>query len=850
LLEFQLTKIPKPLIWTISHLMGAFFSTLIFLLVGLALIVLRPFDKQALLLALWFGAANNWNLAADVPPLLTGLYVATYLVSILAFPTLLHFFLVFPERSKLLTRFPRLEYYLYLPWLLPAIPLALLRSWVYVTAPERFEHFAEDYPFYDYLSWLSLAYIIVMLGAMVVNYRRTNQMARRKLRVIVFGTLVGLVPVGLFWAIVRFIKLPDTWWHQANIVSNLLIILVPLSFAYAILRHKVIPVSLIIRRSVQYLFARNALRLLLALPVVGLVLTIILNPNRTLTEILFRNSFYFYLLLLAAIATTLVFRKRLTAWIDRKFFREVYNQEKILHALIDDVKKLDSISEMSKRVSEQLERAIHPTRTYLFYREEERRDLSLSYTSGGTSHELRIPEEFRLLRFMEDYGSAQDFPFPQKNNLPQSEKEWLAQLETRLIVPMTGTDGRLAGLFLLGDKKSEVPYTATDRQLLEALADQIAIVYENVRLRERVERDRKIKHEVLARFEGRDINLLKECPKCGACFDSTVQICDQDGSELTLTLPVERTIEKRYRLDHLIGKGGMGAVYRATDERLNREVALKILSGQMFGNREALRRFEREAQTSARLSHPNIITVYDYGQLTTEGAYLVMELAEGETLGGALKRDGPLAPEIAARYFEQVLAAVGVAHEANVIHRDLKPDNLFLARGEKGQAVVKVLDFGLAKIMLPNFKDAGNPDHSPTMTTPGAVMGTFGYMSPEQLTGGTVDNRSDLFSIGVIVVEALTGRRPFNGKTYHELLNSILNQPFQLEGDVAEVVALDEVLQKCLAKDARDRFSSAAEMQSKLIPAIGLCPSLATDLREGPDAATAILGHRRLESDL
>jgi GAF domain-containing protein len=125
--------------------------------------------------------------------------------------------------------------------------------------------------------------------------------------------------------------------------------------------------------------------------------------------------------------------------------------------------------------------------------------MSLGYSSGGSTQELRIPREFELLRFMEYHLGAQDFPFSNKTNLPASEKEWLSQLGTKLIVPMTGTDRRLAGLLLLGSKKSEVPYTAGDRQLLEILADQVAIVYENVRLKERVDRERRVRHEVLAR---------------------------------------------------------------------------------------------------------------------------------------------------------------------------------------------------------------------------------------------------------------------------------------------------------------------------------------------------------------
>ncbi len=575
-----------------------------------------------------------------------------------------------------------------------------------------------------------------------------------------------------------------------------------------------IPVSLIIRRSVQYLFAKNALRVLIALPVIGLAANILANPNRSLTDILLRNSLYFYLLVIIAATLGLKFRKPLGLWIDRRFFREAYNQEKLLRELTDDIKRLDSMAEMSKRVNEQVERALHPERLYLFYREEGGRDLSLSYTSSETSEKLRIGEESRLLRFMEDQGRAQDFPFSEKNNLPASEKSWLGELGTRLIVPMTGTDERLAGLLLLGEKKSEVPYTARDRELLEALASQIALVYENVRLKGRVDQDRKIKHEVLARFEEQNINLLKECSACGACFDSTVQFCPKDRSELTLSLPIERTIEARYRLDHVVGRGGMGAVYEAMDLRLSRRVAVKILSGNLFGDSASLRRFKREAQILAKLSHPNIVGIHDYGELSTEGAYLVMDLVEGETFAAVRKREGRITPRTAAEWFDQVLEGVGAAHQAGVIHRDLKPENILIARHENKLDKIKILDFGLAKLTQPDSSDPR------TATTPGMLMGTFGYMSPEQLTGKEVDERSDLFSIGVVVVEALTGRRPFKGRTLVELLHSMQHDSFQLAGDLPEAERLNKVLQKCLANNRTDRFSSAAEMQRELIPAV------------------------------
>ncbi|MBA3439159.1 MAG: protein kinase [Pyrinomonadaceae bacterium] len=814
-----------------------------FMITGLAIFLFKQDDRRALLLALMLGMLflAGWPpfalLAADLPWWLAGVMTIAILVGIGMAPVILHFFLIFPERSPLLIRFPRIELFLYLPYLLTAYPIVGVAILRLVTAPERV--FSALLEFQWVLSIPLAVGIIYLLGAvlsLVVTYRRVSQVSRRKLRLILVGTLAAFLPGGLVRVLI-FIFKPSLsalspFWLAAMSAGSLALLLFPFSFAYSIVRHQVIPVSLIIRRSLQYLFATNGLRIIFTLPIIGLLVTLIANPNRTLPEILFQNSIYFYLLLIAAFS--LMFRRPLSEWVDRKFFREAYNQEKILRELIDELKHLDSLPEMSKHVSDQVERALHPERIYLFHREEEKRDLLLGHSSGQTAQGLRIPAEFQLLRFMEREGRAVEFP--PKNNLPFVEKAWLAGLGTNLIVPITSTSGRLSGLFLLGEKKSEVPYTATDRQLLEAVASQIAVVYENVQLKECVVREQKIKREVLARIEKQDISLLRECPTCGACYDNSVQFCAKDQSELTLTLPVERTIDERYRLDQLIGSGGMGAVYEATDVRLHRKVAVKILGGGLFGNSEALRRFEREAQAAARLTHPHIITVYDYGVLKTEGAYLVMELVRGETLGSLLKREQRLAPAVAAEWLDQTLAAVGAAHQAGIIHRDLKPDNIFVADGEKGKRVVKVLDFGLAKI---THQDAAESKGlTSPMTTPGTVMGTFGYMSPEQLTGAAVDERSDIFSIGVIAVEALTGKRPFRGRTYHELLTSILSELFHLERSAPEMGALDEVLQRCLAKDPQDRFTSAAETQRALIPAIRRCPTLTLDSHVSPMRVT------------
>ena len=826
--QLTLTSMRRPL-WIKIVALILWLCVAVFPLTGLIVFWLKPDSKQAVLLALML--ATCWQWGPSPQELMTVIFFGypSWLVAALILalivgrgfaPIFFHFFLVFPQPTPLLSRFPRFEVYLYLPFLL-TVPLSATELIARAANPDHgFEGWGSFSPVGQLVSIIFLLYLVGGLISLVVNYVKADRLAKRKLRVVLVGTLAGLLPfLLLVLGLIVFNPSTSSALTLAFLAANLLFPLIPLSFAYAIVRHQVIPVGLIIRRGIQYLLAKNALRVLIALPVAGLALTIVANRHRPLDEILFRNSFYFYLLVAAAVAVGLVFRKRLSTTIDRKFFREQYNQDQILRELIDEVRKADSVNEMSRLVSQRVVAALHPERLYLFYREFEHRDLSLGYSSGGSGEQLRIPEEFELLRFIEYQGGAVDFPFPQKINLPQSEKDWLSHLGTKLVVPMTGTDYRLAGLFLLAEKKSEVPYTASDRQLLEALADQIAVVYENVRLKERVDRDRRIKHEVLARVEERQINLLKECPSCGACFDSSEELCIHDRTELTLSLPVERTIEGRYRLDKLLGRGGMGAVYQAEDLRLLRNVAVKILGSTFFGDAQALRRFEHEAQTSARLIHPNIITVHDYGVLNTAGAYLVMELAVGETLRSLLKRSRCVPASLAADWLEQILTAVGAAHTAGVIHRDLKPDNVFITQGDKGQQVAKVLDFGLAKIKQLEGSDSASPTAVP-FTTPGAVMGTFGYMAPEQLMGGVVNERSDLFSVGVITVEMLTGQRPFQGKTCHEQLAAIINQPFAFESEPAEACGLNKALQKSLAKEANDRFATAIEMQEQTVSAI------------------------------
>jgi serine/threonine-protein kinase len=231
---------------------------------------------------------------------------------------------------------------------------------------------------------------------------------------------------------------------------------------------------------------------------------------------------------------------------------------------------------------------------------------------------------------------------------------------------------------------------------------------------------------------------------------------------------VPRTVENKYRIEQLLGRGGMGAVYRARDMRLDRLVALKVVRAELLGDVDARRRFRREAQIVARLQHPSIVSVFDYGTFQDGGAYLVMELVRGEDLRRVLQREGRLDSVRALRILLAVCAAIEAAHREGVLHRDLKPENILLPGGTID---AKVLDFGVAKVIEGEGADKTVPGEAPTLiTTAGMLIGTPAYMAPEQFQGAPPDTRTDVFSLGVIAYEMLSGELPFGRGSLGEVV--------------------------------------------------------------------------------
>jgi Tol biopolymer transport system component len=282
-----------------------------------------------------------------------------------------------------------------------------------------------------------------------------------------------------------------------------------------------------------------------------------------------------------------------------------------------------------------------------------------------------------------------------------------------------------------------------------------------------------------------------------------------------------------YEISALIGAGGMGEVYRARDTRLNRDVAIKVLPASFAADGERLRRFEQEAQAVAALSHPNILAVYDIGQ--HDGApYLVSELLEGESLRDILTRGVPSHRKTVG-YAIQIAQGLAAAHSRNIAHRDLKPDNIFIT--QTGQ--VKILDFGLAKSIGAPVDNRHASPADATVAAPGpatdagTVMGTAGYMSPEQVRGAAVDTRSDIFSFGAVLYEMLTGQRAFKRDTTAETMTAILNDdpPEVLATGRQLPPALDRIVRHCLEKSPDQRFQSARDLAFDLESASDFTPS-------------------------
>ena len=303
---------------------------------------------------------------------------------------------------------------------------------------------------------------------------------------------------------------------------------------------------------------------------------------------------------------------------------------------------------------------------------------------------------------------------------------------------------------------------------------------------------------------------LERCPQ-----DDTLLEADATVATQIMTDPlIGRTLDDKYRLEERLGIGGMGTVYRARHLLIDRAVAVKVLNQRLVEDEAAKARFRREAKAAGRLQHANAVSVTDFGQTADGHVYIVMELLEGKTLREVLAKDAPLEVARAVSMMLQVSSAVAAAHEAGIIHRDLKPANIFIVQRADVPAALKVLDFGIAKLAADSLDD----DDRQTLTQVGAIIGTPRYMSPEQCNGRPLTLASDVYSLGIILYEMLTGTVPFSGPSLVSIAVKQTTEPPRSPREfVSSIpVELENVVLHALEKKPEDRPGDAGAFRREL----------------------------------
>lgn len=321
---------------------------------------------------------------------------------------------------------------------------------------------------------------------------------------------------------------------------------------------------------------------------------------------------------------------------------------------------------------------------------------------------------------------------------------------------------------------------------------------------------------------------MKHCTLCKEKFDDSVSFCPKDGEVLEEDSGslVGKALDGQYQIEDLLGKGGMGAVYRARHVLLGDRVAIKVLPPEMRSNTEWLRRFQREGQAARRFRHPNAVTVYDLRTSSDGTIYLVMEYVEGNTLDVELRKRGRFSPAEAVAVLRPIMSVLNAAHAMGVVHRDLKPENIMIGKATTGgEPMVKLLDLGIAKLReVAGAEKTG----STNLTVAGQMLGTPYYMSPEQWGelphdgNSEIDGRADIYSLGCVLYEIIAAKRPFNGLTLAELRRqhvSIAPEPLhQAAPNVPE--SFSRVIARSIAKDRDDRQSTAGEVEQELTAAL------------------------------
>ena len=809
--------------WTRAHL-GMVVQVFVFTLAAMVLLGLRSSDPTALLSVLALalsGVAGGGPLLGVEHALPFGLWrvltVFAWMAGPLAFPVIALAILYFPSPSPLIAR---RRWLVALPWLVAAPML--------VTSACTSLYLAGAAGLHDAVMWDAAnpwAYYGSFAAALALNvaaivegvYRyRFNHGAneRRRIQMAVYTAVPGVFAYAIKDGVPIVAMLTGSavrmypWFVTA--VLQLLVLLPAFGLTYAVGVARVLGPRMVLRRSIQYALASRTLTIvpIAAGAALGAALW-----HQSLHQLLTSGSIV-YLLLFAGTLAAFQYRARARQWLDERFFRSEYDARKILVSLASRVRFETDPTDLAALVIEQIDRALHPEITAMLATGIEEGRLSpVTPGAPGVSPIAPLSLDGGLVTMLrwsdEPLEIFLDDPRSPARRLPPAEIEWLEKSGAALIVPVLGQDRTLVAAFVLGAKRSEEAYSAEDRELLGSIAAQVGLGLDVARLRRQSD-SAVATVKVTAALQPP----MMECPRCGRCEDAGAITCPSDGSALRAGA-IPRVIDDKYRVEQLLGRGGMGAVYRARDMRLDRLVALKVVRPELLEDSDARRRFKREAQIVARLQHPGIVAIFDFGTLAGGGAYLVMELVRGEDLRRVLHREGRLEPARAARILSAVCGAIEAAHGEGVLHRDLKPENILLPGGD---VEAKVLDFGVAKIVERHGDAPADPQA--TITVAGTIVGTPAYMAPEQLRADPPDPRTDVFALGVIAYEMVSGDLPFSRGSLSDVILAQARGVTPLSGRDGVTAGLDRAIQRALHLNPEGRpatpLAFAAEVTGAL----------------------------------
>jgi hypothetical protein len=724
-----------------------------------------------------------------LPPVLAALLWVPFATSVAVGPLLFAFFAVFPRRVLSTARLG-----------LAVLPAVLIVGW-HVYAWHRI---TQDLgPPTGLADWLMGVFAINVIYAgfavaLLFAHRRSVDTLtdQRRIRVLIAGGVLG---VGAGAAVViGHWRNPgtDIFATRTLTAASLGVLAVPASFAYAILRHRLFDVSLIVRQGLRYALARGFVDALI--PTLGAVLLadVIVHRDQPLLTML-RSRWWWFTVVGLALLVVRAYREPWLRSVDRRFFRERYDAQRLLRSIAEEITRASNFDAMAPSVIQQIAEALHPEFVgVLRYEPGESKFAAVpaGFAAVGSSEDrapLSLPASLAVIGVLSVLRrplalSLGDTAWV-RHQLPIEERALLVDQGIELLVPISSQlSGDLPlGLLVLGPRRSEEPYNQEDLDLLLTIAHAVGLLLE--------------------RSSG-DRHTLAECESCGRCFDAGTDVCAYDRQPLTMARG-SRLLNGRYRLERRLGRGGMGAVYAAVDDVLERPVAVKLIREDVVGPLDLGGRFRQEARAAAGFAHPHVVRVYDFGVDRYQRPFLVMELLEGDTLRQRLAPGVPLSALETLHILRGVCSALSAAHDQGLVHRDLKPENIFLQRHSNG-VVPKVLDFGLAKAFATRLA----LDQSTAIgSSAGLLVGTLEYMAPEQITGDEVNPGWDVWAIGVIAYEMLTASHPFRREV-----------AFAGEDTAADLATADRQQTPRLSAAAAAFFRTALSTERALRPADAL----------------------------